>query len=134
MKAITPVNIWHEGSLKSASKLDAFSSYDDLKNLGYATFTYKLLEEIVQTVETVVVPEVITEPVPAVEEIVQPVETVVVPEVVTEPVPPIVFRNIIASGVVLMGGQDYIDWDNSNEQAYEFIANKLNLQLVEEQA
>ena len=57
-----------------------------------------------------------------------------VPEVVTEPVPPIVFRNIIASGVVLMGGQDYIDWDNSNEQAYEFIANKLNLQLVEEQA
>ena len=111
MKAITPVNIWHEGSLKSANKLEAFSSYDDLKNLGYATFTYKLLEEIVQNVQTVVDSEVIT-----------------------EPIAPIVTTNIIASGVVLMAGQDYIDWDNSNKQAYEFIANKLNLQLVEEQA
>ena len=61
-------------------------------------------------------------------------QTVVDPEVITEPVPPLVTTNIISSGVVLMGGQDYIDWDNSNDKAYEYVSSKRNLELVEEQA
>jgi hypothetical protein len=37
----------------------------------------------------------------------------------------------LSVGNVAMDGQDYIDWDNSNEAAYEFIASKLNLILVD---
>jgi len=29
-----------------------------------------------------------------------------------------------------MDGQDYIDWDNSNEAAYQYIAGKLNLVII----
>ena len=37
----------------------------------------------------------------------------------------------LADGNVSCAGQDYIDWDNSNEAAYEFVASKLNLILVD---
>lgn len=43
-------------------------------------------------------------------------------------------NNIIVSGNVYMGGQDYIDWDNSNEAAYDFVADKLNLTIVPDPA
>lgn len=33
-------------------------------------------------------------------------------------------------GNVGMDGQDYIDWDNSNDQAYQYIAGKLNLTII----
>ena len=36
----------------------------------------------------------------------------------------------LSVGNVAMDGQDYIDWDNSNEQAYVYIANKLNLTII----
>lgn len=98
MKAITPVNIWHEGTLKEASLLDVASSYDDLKS--YATLSYRVM----QAAEAPVGPEPI--------------------------MPPVMMNSTIASGQVYMGGQDYIDWDNSNEAAYEFVAGKLNLELV----
>jgi len=29
-----------------------------------------------------------------------------------------------------MDGEDYIDWDNSNDEAYVYIAGKLNLSIV----
>jgi len=96
MKAITPVNIWHEGSLKEASLLNVASSYDDLNT--YATFSYRIM--------------VATE---------QPEEPVT---------PPAAVNMIVASGTMYMGGQDYIDWDNSNEAAYDYVADKLNLELV----
>ena len=38
--------------------------------------------------------------------------------------------SVLSVGNVAMDGQDYIDWDNSNEQAYEFIAGKLNLTII----
>jgi hypothetical protein len=101
MKAITPVNIWHEGSLKEASILDVASSYDDLKS--YATLSYRVMEAS-----------------PAPEG--------------SEPImPPVMMNSILANGQIYMGGQDYIDWDNSNDAAYEFVAGKLNLELVVEQ-
>jgi hypothetical protein len=36
----------------------------------------------------------------------------------------------LSVGNVSMDGQDYIDWDNSNEEAYVYIAGKLNLTIV----
>lgn len=101
MKAITPVNIWHEGSLKEASLLDVASSYDDLNS--YATLSYRVMQAA-----------------PA-------------PEANQPVMPPVMMNSIVASGQIYMGGQDYIDWDNSNDAAYEFVAGKLNLELVVEQ-
>ena len=40
----------------------------------------------------------------------------------------------IVSGNVYMGGQDYVDWDNSNEAAYTYVAEKLNLTIVPDPA
>lgn len=37
----------------------------------------------------------------------------------------------LADGNVSCSGQDYIDWDNSNESAYQYIADKLNLTIVD---
>jgi coenzyme F420-reducing hydrogenase alpha subunit len=104
MKAITPVDIWHEGSSKEVSKLEVAISYDDLKS--YASFVYRLMEEI----------EAAT-PNPAPEGFV-----------------PIPMYHTIVSGNVYMGGADYENWDDSNEAAYEYVADKLNLTIVPDPA
>ena len=44
---------------------------------------------------------------------------------------PFVIGQTLAEGNVQMSGQDYLDWDNSNEAAYVYIAEKLNLTLIE---
>jgi hypothetical protein len=36
----------------------------------------------------------------------------------------------LAQGNVSMSGEDYENWDNSNEEAYEYIAEKINVTLV----
>jgi hypothetical protein len=36
----------------------------------------------------------------------------------------------LAEGNITMSGEDYLNWDNSNEQAYSYIAKKLNLTLI----
>lgn len=36
----------------------------------------------------------------------------------------------LAEGNVSMTGQDYLDWDNSNDAAYTYIAEKLNLVIL----
>lgn len=51
-------------------------------------------------------------------------------EVISPEVPPASLSNTIASGQVHINGQDYIDWDNSNDAAYEYVADKLNITLV----
>jgi protein involved in sex pheromone biosynthesis len=43
---------------------------------------------------------------------------------------PIIPFQAFANGVVNVDGQDYNDWDNSNEQAYEIVAEKLNLTII----
>jgi hypothetical protein len=43
---------------------------------------------------------------------------------------PLVLGQVVAEGNITMSGQDYIDWDNSNEAAYIYIAEKLNLTLI----
>lgn len=36
----------------------------------------------------------------------------------------------LSVGNISMDGQDYEDWDNSNSEAYVYIASKLNLTIV----
>lgn len=36
----------------------------------------------------------------------------------------------LVTGNVPMSGDDYLAWDNSNEAAYQYIAEKLNLILI----
>jgi hypothetical protein len=43
---------------------------------------------------------------------------------------PLVIGEMLAEGNIIMNGQDYLDWDNSNEAAYVYIAEKLNLTLI----
>ena len=43
---------------------------------------------------------------------------------------PLVLGQVVAEGNLTMSGEDYITWDNSNEQAYQYIAEKLNLTLI----
>ena len=43
---------------------------------------------------------------------------------------PLVLGQVVAEGNLTMSGQDYIAWDNSNEAAYAYIAEKLNLTLI----
>jgi hypothetical protein len=38
--------------------------------------------------------------------------------------------SVLSVGNIAMDGEDYIDWDNSNEEAYVYIASKLNLTIV----
>ena len=44
---------------------------------------------------------------------------------------PLIVGQTLAEGNVNMSGDDYLAWDNSNEQAYAYIAEKLNLTLIE---
>lgn len=43
---------------------------------------------------------------------------------------PLVLGQVVAEGNITMSGEDYIAWDNSNEAAYAYIAEKLNLTLI----
>jgi len=104
MKTITPVNIWHDGTSKEVSILEVASSYDDLKS--YASFAYRLMQEIEA---------------PA-------------PNPAPEGFTPIPMYQTIMSGNVYMGGADYENWDDSNDGAYEYVADKLNLTIVPDPA
>jgi hypothetical protein len=43
---------------------------------------------------------------------------------------PLVIGQTLAEGNITMDGEDYLAWDNSNEAAYVYIAEKLNLTLI----
>jgi hypothetical protein len=43
---------------------------------------------------------------------------------------PIIPFQSYADGTVFLAGQEYENWDNSNEQAYELVAQKLNLTII----
>jgi hypothetical protein len=43
---------------------------------------------------------------------------------------PIMVGQKLAEGSIAMTGEDYLAWDNSNEAAYVYIAEKLNLTLI----
>ena len=43
---------------------------------------------------------------------------------------PLVIGQTLADGNINMSGEDYLNWDNSNDQAYSYIAEKLNLTII----
>lgn len=43
---------------------------------------------------------------------------------------PLVIGQTLAEGNITMAGDDYINWDDSNDAAYAYIANKLNLTII----
>jgi hypothetical protein len=43
---------------------------------------------------------------------------------------PLIIGQVVADGNINMSGEDYLHWDNSNEAAYVYIAEKLNLTLI----
>jgi transcriptional antiterminator Rof (Rho-off) len=43
---------------------------------------------------------------------------------------PLVIGQTLAQGNITMKDEDYLAWDNSNEAAYVYIAEKLNLTLI----
>jgi hypothetical protein len=43
---------------------------------------------------------------------------------------PLIQASILVFGNILMDGENYLAWDNSNEAAYVYIAEKLNLTLI----
>jgi len=43
---------------------------------------------------------------------------------------PLVIGQMLAEGNITMSGENYLNWDNSNEAAYVYIAEKLNLTLI----
>ena len=46
--------------------------------------------------------------------------------------PTVIYGSRLADGNLNMSGTDYATWDGSNETAYAFIANQLNLTIVTE--
>ena len=43
---------------------------------------------------------------------------------------PLVIGQTLAEGNITMDGENYLAWDNSNDAAYVYIAEKLNLTLI----
>jgi hypothetical protein len=43
---------------------------------------------------------------------------------------PLVIGQILAEGNITMSGEDYLGWNGSNDYAYDYIAEKLNLTLI----
>jgi hypothetical protein len=53
-----------------------------------------------------------------------------IPPIEEGDVPTTLFGSKLSEGNVYMSGSDYQNWDGTNQTAYEFIATKLNLSLV----
>jgi hypothetical protein len=43
---------------------------------------------------------------------------------------PLIIKETLANGSVSLNGDAYLEWDGSNDYAYDYIANKLNLTIV----
>jgi hypothetical protein len=43
---------------------------------------------------------------------------------------PITYSHSVAEGNISLSGQDYLAWDGTNDSAYSYIAEKLNLTLI----
>jgi len=43
---------------------------------------------------------------------------------------PILVGHSVAEGNIFLSGEEYLEWNGSNDYAYEYIAEKLNLTLV----
>jgi hypothetical protein len=109
MKAIQPLSIWVNGTMKQANKLNLYVVNDDLKSS--CTFYYSLVKETENVNSSV--------PEPLGEEAPEPVVTYSI--------------ETLAQGNLVMTGDEYDDWnieEDINGAAYEWAAGKLGLKLV----
>jgi hypothetical protein len=91
MKTIQSVNVWQNGQVKSATKFNMNSIFDNLEDS--ATFYYELLSVNVDAEGNESMEQV-------------------------------------AQGNLSMTGQEYQDWDDSNDSAYTWGAGKLSLTII----
>ena len=45
---------------------------------------------------------------------------------------PISYGQSVAEGNISLSGQEYLEWNGSNDYAYDYIAEKLNLTLIQD--
>jgi hypothetical protein len=45
---------------------------------------------------------------------------------------PLVLGQVVAEGNITLDGENYLAWDGSNDYAFSYIAEKLNLTLINE--
>jgi len=91
MKTIQSVNVWVNGQVKSATKFNMNSVFDNLEDS--ATFFYELLSASQDAEGN---------------------------EVLTQ----------VAQGNLTMDGQEYQNWDDSNDGAYTWGATQLSLTII----
>ena len=100
MKQIQPVSIWKDGSLQVATKFNMNLIYDNLENS--ANFFYELLAE------ADLPPDNHTE----------------------NELPTNNWYTQLISGNINMTDVEYNNWDNSNDSAYTWGANKLSITII----
>jgi hypothetical protein len=101
MREIQPIQIWKNGEVKTASILDAQIINDNLES--NCTFYWMLKEA-----DTVI---------PADEEIEGSTEQTI-------------SGQILADGNTSLSGEDYDNWDGSNDYAFSYIAQQINVTLL----
>jgi len=102
---IQPIITWQNGEQKEANNFVLSSTADNFLNA--ATFSYQL----------------------------QNVSETIIPANETEPEQIIINTDILIVGYLSITGQDYIEWDlsnNANQWAYDWAAVQLNLVLIQE--
>jgi len=110
-KKITPVSNWNNGKNVNACYLDVSIRNDNLENS--AIFYYSLLSEVDNIKLDVPLPESTGETIGSAIE-----ETIKIPGFV------------LSDGNFTLEGSEYTQWDNSNEWAMNWVANKLNIKLI----
>jgi hypothetical protein len=88
MRNIQPIQIWKDGSLKSAEILDCRIVNDDLSSS--CTFYW----------------------------------------VLREPNSEIMMMSSLADGNYTISGEDYINWDGTNDSSYNIIASQINVTII----
>ena len=101
MKEIQPIQIWKNGEVKTASVLDAIIINDDLQST--CTFYWQIKEA-----DTIV---------PADEEVEGSADQVIPGQTLDQ-------------GNTTVSGEEYLNWDGSNNYAYFYIAQTLNITLL----
>lgn len=102
MKIKPTISQWVDGVTKTLNWINIYGTGDNY--IDTCTSRYELCETVIKEVENMVDGEMVT------------VE--------------IVSHIPMINGTVTIDGEDYANWDNSNEQIVEIILNKLGLELI----
>lgn len=112
---IQPISSWQNGQEKQGTIFDLRIVSDNLST--FATFYYSISNEEISHIETKVI-----SPATETEE-----ETYYQQKVIDS------YAQTLVEGNLTMTPEEYLEWDNSNEGAYNWAATKLNLTLIPNQ-